>query len=51
MVYHLNKIITLKLKGENIFDDSSKIVYKSPFESGTYQNNLREFSVAIEIGF
>ena len=51
MIYHLNKIITLKLKGENIFDDSSKIVYKSPFETGSYQNDVREFSVAIEIGF
>ena len=49
--YHLNKVVTVKAKGENIFDSSSEVVYKTPFETAKYPNDTRKLSVAIEIGF
>jgi iron complex outermembrane receptor protein len=51
MVYHINNVISFKIKGNNIFDNSSKSVYTTPFESGEYENDTQKFSATLEIEF
>jgi vitamin B12 transporter len=49
--YHLNRHISVKLKGNNIFNDSTKSVYKTDYSSGTYDNDTRDYSISLEVGF
>jgi hypothetical protein len=51
LIYHINKLISLKIKGNNIFNDSSKSVYKTSFGSGSYDNDDKKFSISLEMVF
>jgi vitamin B12 transporter len=51
VIYHINKFISLKIKGNNIFNDSTKSVYKTDFGSGIYDNDTRNYSISLEVGF
>jgi vitamin B12 transporter len=51
VIYHIDKFISLKIKGNNIFNDSTKSVYKTDFGSGIYDNDTRNYSISLEVGF
>ncbi len=46
--YNINKTLSFKFKGENILNNSLRVIYFTPFETGTYDSLERKYFFTFE---